>query len=384
MNQKLNREEQKLLAERLATLTRDEVNKLYKQASGLRKRLPAASNQKTKVSLDDLVLSLLKEDAPLPKRIIETREGMVTWIGTQSCRVSGIDCQLGGKRPAVGDQAVIGLTDDHQTWMVQSIRPRRTMLSRPDVGNANLERVIVANVDLIGIVVSVVAPPLHPRLIDRYLIAIQRGGAEPVLCVNKVDLLPDSTPDRPEVEPAAPRDLYMPVFDVIEEVVVESELDLLQPYADLGVPIFLCSTFSGQGMDELRAHLQGKMAAFVGHSGVGKSSLINALYPGLDLNTGNVSEGYGRGTHTTTASSLYEFPGNTRLIDTPGIRSFGLGKLDSEELKWHFPEFEGLQCRFRDCSHTHEPGCGVREAAESGEMHAARYDTYLRLLAAAE
>jgi ribosome biogenesis GTPase len=261
--------------------------------------------------------------------------------------------QLAGQRVAVGDEVTIGLSEDRETWQLVTIGERRTKLSRPDVGNANLERVVVANVDVVCLVVAVVAPPLHPRIIDRYLIAIEKGGAAPILCVNKVDLLDERSGD---------------------------ELAKLDPYRALNVPIYSCSTKTGDGIEDVRAALHGKTAAFVGHSGVGKSSLMNALYPGLDLDTGAVSEGYGRGTHTTSASSLHDFPGGTRLIDTPGIRSFGIGKLTPQELQWHFPEFEQVNCKFRDCSHDHEPNCGVREAARSGAIHPARYDTYLRLL----
>lgn len=311
--------------------------------------------RKARVSLDDLVLKLLTTESPIPPRLLEMRSGVVSWAGPQTCRVGDIEAKLVGHRPAVGDDVVIGLNEDGKTWIIQSIGERRSKLSRPDVHVAQTERVIVANIDLIGIVVSVVAPPLHPRLIDRYLIAIQKGGAEPIICVNKLDLLGDS-----------------------------DELEQLDPYKSLNIPIFECSTVTGQGMPELKAHLMGKMAAFVGHSGVGKSSLVNALYPEVNADTGGVSEGYGRGTHTTTASSLFEFEGNTRLIDTPGVRSFGLWKLTPDELKWYFQEFEVATCKFRDCSHSHEPGCGVRAAAATGEIHPARYDTYLRLLAGDE
>ncbi len=304
-----------------------------------------------KISLDDLVFRLL-QGAIAPDQLSSIESGTVEWAGPKTARLMhGKAFQLGGQRAAVGDEVEIGLAKDGETWKLHKILPRKTQLSRPDVGNANEERVIVANVDTVVIVVSVVSPPLHPRLIDRYLIAIQRGGALPVICVNKLDLLED-----------------------------ESELEVLEPYISLGVPIVRCSTQTARGIEEIRTLLQGKVAAFVGHSGVGKSSVMNALYPHLDRDTGDVSEVYGRGTHTTTASHLFELPGGTRLIDTPGIRSFGLWKMSGEELKWYFPEFQGLSCKFRDCSHTHEPSCGVREAAESGAIHAVRYDTYLRLL----
>jgi ribosome biogenesis GTPase len=200
------------------------------------------------------------------------------------------------------------------------------------------------------IVVSVVSPPLHPRLIDRYLIAIQNGGAKPLICVNKIDLLEDQT-----------------------------ELKVLEPYRKIGIPVIQCSTRDEIGIDEVRDLLQGQMVVFVGHSGVGKSSLINAFAPELNLVTGGVSEGYGRGTHTTTVSSLHRLPHDTTLVDTPGIRSFGLWSVTQNEIERSFPEFVGLQCKFNDCTHTKEPGCGVLAAVERGDISSDRYSTFLRL-----
>lgn len=352
----MNREEKERLNGRLAGMSREEVNKLYKQASAMRKRLPRREEEQARrVSLDDLILRLLDDEKPVG-RVVETRQGTVVWAGPQTARIrrpgSEIEAGLNGMRVAVGDEVTAGLLEDRRTWRVVRIAERRTKLSRPDVDNGNLERVIVANVDIVGIVVSVIGPPLHPRIIDRYLIAIERGGASPVLCVNKLDLLPDDS----------------------------NELEKLAPYVELDVPILGCSTVTGQGIAELQETLKGKTAAFVGHSGVGKSSLMNAIYPELDLDTGVTMKGYGRGAHTTTASSLFEFPDGTRLIDTPGVRSFGLGKLTAEELQWHFPEFDPYTCKFRDCKHDHEPGCEVKRAAEARKIHPARYDTYLRLL----
>jgi ribosome biogenesis GTPase len=196
----------------------------------------------------------------------------------------------------------------------------------------------------------VVSPPLHPRLIDRYLIAIQNGGAKPLICVNKIDLLEDMT-----------------------------ELDVLEPYRKIGIPVIQCSTKDSLGIDELRTLLQGQKVVFVGHSGVGKSSLINAFAPELNLVTGGVSEGYGRGTHTTTVSSLHRLPGDTTLVDTPGIRSFGLWSVTQHEIERSFPEFVSLECKFNDCTHTKEPGCGVLAAVESGAISRDRYSTFLRL-----
>ncbi|MGJ8637185.1 MAG: ribosome small subunit-dependent GTPase A [Phycisphaerales bacterium] len=278
---------------------------------------------------------------------------------------------------AVGDRVVYTMLDakddDEDLFEVVSVLERTTKLARPDAHDVRSERVVAANVDVIVVVVSVVSPPLHPRLIDRYLVAIEAGGCEAVIAVNKVDLLD------PEL------------FD--------AEIAKLDPYRDAGIPIAVCAAVPGGGVggdgdadmenrrvDELRELLKGKTCAFVGHSGVGKSSLANALDPSLAIETGRVRERDQRGRHTTTASSMHFIETADgqwiRVIDTPGVRFFGLADVTPEELRWMFPEFVEYthDCKFNDCSHDHEPGCAVRAAVEAGEITAVRYDTYLRLL----
>ncbi len=337
----------------LGDLPYNERHKLYKQAAHLRKQMQLRGRR---VSIDDAI-KIIIEGAPDVAPISKTESGMVVWSGPKTARVQTAtaehEVQLNGHRACVGDKVTFGLLLDGKTRSVSAIEERKTWLSRPDVGNAHIERVAAANMDVVAIVVSVKTPPLHPRLIDRYLIAIQAGGAEPLICVNKVDLL---EPDE-----------------------LETELSKLLPYVAIGVQLIGCSAETSQGIPELRDHLKGKMCAFVGHSGVGKSSLINAIFPDLELKTGDLISRYGRGAHTTTTASLHEFEGGTKLIDTPGVRSFGLGKMSISELQGYFPEFDGLDCRFRNCSHIHEPGCAVVRAVDSGELHAERYDTYLRL-----
>jgi ribosome biogenesis GTPase len=256
---------------------------------------------------------------------------------------------------AVGDR--ITLSEEGGLLRVQAVLPRRSVLARPDPLHAHRQRLIAANVDVVIHVVSLKAPPLRPRLIDRFLIAIQRGGAHPVLCVNKVDLL-------------TPKEL-------------DAELEKLAPYLGLGVPIVGCSTKTGEGLERLRAEVEGKMAALVGHSGVGKSSILNALDESLQLATNTLHRKRATGRHTTSASTLYDFGGGTYLIDTPGIREFGLWDLDRDTLRDYFPEFAGPAelCRFTDCTHVHEPDCEVKERVESGEINTARYETYARLWA---
>ena len=253
---------------------------------------------------------------------------------------------------AVGDRVVTETSDG--VCRLTGVLARRTVLSRPDPLNPHLQRLIAANIDVVIHVVSVKAPPLRPRLIDRFLIAIQRGGAQAAICVNKIDLL-----------------------DADERA---RELGSLDPYRALGVPVIACSVKGNEGIAELRALVDGKTCALVGHSGVGKSSILNALDERLDITTGELHK-RGTGRHTTTASTLHDLGGDTYLIDTPGIREFGLWNMTLDTLRDYFPEFAepGEYCRFNDCTHLHEPGCAVKERAEAGELSGARYDAYVRL-----
>lgn len=262
-----------------------------------------------------------------------------------------------GGLPAIGDH--VFLVERGGQTIVSSIAPRRTMLSRPDPAIPGKALVFAANVDRVVVVTSVVAPPLHPRIIDRFLVAIAHGGAEAMIVVNKVDLLDDS-PDR------------------------EAELALLRPYRSLGIPLVLVSAASPQrtGIDQLAEQLAGQTCVFAGHSGVGKSSTINALVPELELLTGDVSAGYGRGTHTTTRSVMVDGPHGMKLIDTPGIRALGLPPIAKDELARSFPEFQNISqdCKYRDCTHSHEPKCAVQRAVARGHIPRERYETYLGLM----
>jgi ribosome biogenesis GTPase len=219
-----------------------------------------------------------------------------------------------------------------------------------------VERVIAANVDRAVIVAAIREPVLRPRLLDRYLVAIGHGGASAVLAITKVDLA--SEQDHQRIE------------------------GIRSTYEGLGLPVVACSTTTGLGIDALRRTLAGGLSVLVGQSGVGKSSLINALAPRLEIDTRETGRSH-KGRHTTTASTLHRLDDGTRVIDTPGVREFGLWEMTRGELRSHFHEFDELasRCRYADCSHDHEPACAVREAAARGAVRPERYESYLRLLA---
>lgn len=331
---------------RFAHLKPVQLSNLIDRADQLRRRSNAPAGP-----LDSWIDRVLRADQRRLDQATDTRCGIVSGVfgATALVDLAGETLRAeAGTHPVVaGDQVTVAEVGGNLT--IVGLQPRRTKLSRPDVGTGG-EQVIIANIDVVVIVVSVASPPLHPRLIDRYLVAIQQGGAESAVFVNKLDQLTDP-----------------------------SELDCLTPYIESGVPVLMGSAAEQSGFEELQAHLRGRVCAFVGHSGVGKSSIVNRLAPSAQLDTGSVSEGYGRGTHTTTTSSRHCLADGTVLIDTPGVRSFGLYRLTSEEILASFPEFAGCECRFADCTHTHEPGCGVREALDSGRISPVRYEAYVRL-----
>lgn len=264
---------------------------------------------------------------------------------------------------AVGDRLRVARRPSGELVVAQ-VLPRSSRLSRPDPLLAHRERVLAANLDLAVVVTALRKPALATGLLDRFLVALAHGGVPAAIVVNKYDLAeaPGSADSAAAIDP---------------------ELARLAPYRALRIPFLFCSAKSGLGLEELRALLAGKTVVFVGHSGVGKSSLLAALSPELDVRVGEVSTMNARGRHTTTRARIYRLPNETRIIDTPGIREFGLWQLSREELSLYFEEFEPLapHCRFNDCSHSHEPNCAVREAAASGALDANRYETYLRILA---
>jgi ribosome biogenesis GTPase len=235
------------------------------------------------------------------------------------------------------------------TGVVVANIPRQSELSRPDM-HGQL-RPVAANIDYIVIVVAPLPEP-HANLIDRYLVAAESVEIEPLILLNKVDLLNEQT--QPQIDA------------------------LLAVYPDIGYRVLQASTQSMDGLVELKAILKDRTSVFVGQSGVGKSSLINALLPGVDIKVGELSQAHATGTHTTTTAKLFHFPEGGDLVDSPGIREFGLWHMEREQVLDGFAEFRPYlgRCKFRDCKHQSEPGCELLSALERGEISERRLASF--------
>ena len=264
---------------------------------------------------------------------VKTESGLVT------CRARGI-LRKEGNSPLTGD--LVEITVERGKGMVEKILPRKNKFIRPAVANIDALVVFAANVN----------PVTEPYLIDRVAAIAGDQNVPVILCVNKCDL-----------DPA---------------------VDLVRIYEHAGFTVICTSAETGEGVDALQRQISGKLVAFTGNSGVGKSSILNRLSPELNLATGEVSEKLGRGRHTTRHVELYRLEDGTYVADTPGFSSFDTDQMEvilKENLQYAFPDFGKFigQCRFDDCSHRKEPDCAVRLAWEAGEIEKTRYDSYLRL-----
>lgn len=264
---------------------------------------------------------------------VQTPQGIVT------CRARGI-LRRGGSSPLTGDMAEISV--ERGKGMIERILPRKNGFIRPAVANIDALIVFAANVN----------PVTEPFLIDRVAAIAGDQEVQVILCINKCDL-----------DPA---------------------VDLQRIYTNAGFPVICASAETGEGVEELRNLICGKLTAFTGNSGVGKSSMLNCLCPELALPTGEVSEKLGRGRHTTRHVELYRLDADTYVADTPGFSSFDTDQMEvilKENLQYAFPDFGAHigKCQFHDCTHRAEPGCAVREALKAGEIEITRYESYLQL-----
>jgi ribosome biogenesis GTPase len=283
----------------------------------------------------------------------------VDGVGEVNCKIKG-NFRIKGIRTtnpvAVGDHVELGERAADGTAFIVAITTRRNYIIRRASNLSKESHIIAANLDQALLVVTLAHPTTSTTFIDRFLATAQAYGVEAIIAINKTDLLDEE--DRELLEAVA----YL--------------------YESIGYKTVAISAETGDGIDGLKAMLKDKVTLFAGNSGVGKSTLINRLIPGLDLRTGEISTVHDTGMHTTTFSELFYLPEGGSIIDTPGVRGFGTVDFKREEIDHYFPELFALSkdCRFGNCTHTHEPGCAVRAALERNEVAESRYTSYLSIL----
>ena len=261
---------------------------------------------------------------------------------------------------AVGDKVLFEIVEEGFAIITQ-VLPRSSFLSRADNLSRRKEQLIAVNIDQVLITASVINPPLKPALIDRYIIAAEKGGMKPVIVINKMDLLEGDESEEIEIER----------YKISE---------LKKVYREIGIEFCLVSTEKNDGIDRLKAKMINKTSVYSGQSGVGKSSLINATV-GLDLRVNPTVERTKKGAHTTTYTSLIPLREGGWCVDTPGIKSFGVWDLKAEEIESYYTEINaiGRECKFQNCTHTHEELCAVKTALEEDKISFIRYDSYISL-----
>jgi ribosome biogenesis GTPase / thiamine phosphate phosphatase len=298
----------------------------------------------------------------IPGIIIRSQSGFFTVQtagGILTCHLRGRLKQ--GKH--VGDLAAVGdrvkvTSQPDGTGSIEAVVPRGSSLVRLDPRPQGVyQQVLLANPDQLVFVFACAQPTPHLRMLDRFLVIAEKQRLPALIVANKIDLV-----SRPKAE------------------------ELFGFYPGIGYPVLYTCARTGEGVDELRRYLTGKESALAGPSGVGKSSLLNALQPGLGLAVREISEAFQKGRHTTTVRQLFPLEGGGYVADMPGMRSLALWDTDPEELDGYFPELAPLvqHCQFNDCNHKTEPGCAVRAAVEAGSVHPARYESYLKLRAGEE
>ena len=259
-----------------------------------------------------------------------------------------------GEKVVVGDRVDVDeeVAGEGTVWVIVRVHERTTVLARRAPGKAPRPKAIVANVDQVLVVFAAAHPDPHLRMLDRFLVIAASSDIAPVIIVNKTDL-----------------------------VGMENARRIFAPYERAGYTVHYTAAKQGVGVDEVREALCGRLSALAGPSGVGKSSLLNAVQPGLGLRVAEVSQAVNKGRHTTVTAQLIPLECGGWVADTPGLRELGLWEIERDQLQFYFPEFEPLLggCRYPTCTHTHEPGCAVHAAADAGEIDRNRYESYQRM-----
>ena len=291
-----------------------------------------------------------------------------SWYTVKSENGDFIECRMKGKfrikgikstNPiAVGDWVDYELeeTSDSVTGTIYNIHERKNYIVRKSVNLSHQMHIIASNIDRVFLLITINNPPTTTNFIDRFLVTAEAYGIETVLVFNKID-----------------------TFD---EVTLDEQLYLQHIYQEIGYHCLRVSSTEMKGIEELKALMIGKVSMFSGHSGVGKSTLVNALEPNLQLKTKVISEQSMQGQHTTTFAEMYDLSFDARIIDTPGIKGFGIVDMEKEEISGYFPEFFKLkdQCKFNNCLHKDEPHCAIKKALEDDKISWSRYKSYHKIL----
>jgi ribosome biogenesis GTPase len=253
---------------------------------------------------------------------------------------------------AVGDRVDFEIEPDQETAVISNIHDRKNYIIRKSINLSKQVQIIASNLDLACLVVTLASPRTSLGFIDRFLVTAEAYGVPAILVFNKLDLFSQEG----------------------KEILA----NYMEMYEAIGYPCYAVSAAKGTNIEGLETVIKDKISLFSGHSGVGKSSLINRLIPGKELRVGEISDWSDMGKHTTTFAELFELPFGGKLIDTPGIRELGITDIEKEELGHFFPEMRKLMhdCRFNNCVHINEPGCAVLKALENGELEPSRYDSY--------
>lgn len=276
-----------------------------------------------------------------------------------SCRIKGRFRLKGIKTTnpiSVGDRVTYAMEDDG-SGVISELEKRKNYIIRRSTNLSHEAHIIAANVDMAFLVVTLDFPYTPPEFVDRFLLTCQVYHIPVTILLNKSDLFADEA------------------FDPIIE-------DFEQTYLAAGYKTIRCSALTGMGVDSIKELIKGKVSLFAGNSGVGKSTLIQVLAPDYDIRTAEISDYHKKGKHTTTFSHMYKIGEGSYLVDTPGVKGFGLVDISKDELARYMPDLFAFapECKFHNCTHTHEPGCGVKAAVESGELSADRYGSYIKLL----
>lgn len=278
-----------------------------------------------------------------------------------NARIKGklkIDEEISSSNPiAVGDTVIFQVErDEDNTAIISEVTDRHNYIVRVSPQNRNQKHIVASNLDVALVMATIAHPRTSTGFVDRFLITAEAYHIPAVIVINKTDLLNEKQKR------------------ILEE--------WLQMYTAAGYEVFPVTALQPGSFIALKERLQGQTVLFSGHSGVGKSTLINQLIPGKELKTQQVSEWSGKGQHTTTFAEMFDMPGNGRIIDTPGVKEFGLIDFEKEELAQYFPEMRQLMqhCRFNNCLHINEPGCAVKEAVIKGSLATERYANYITIL----